>query len=228
MIPSVRHTTEAMKSIEQLIDESEPAIALVREWLNSAEVEAELLPPSPARADILLGLQITTRSPLGALAYETGGLLLDGGWVRFLGSGHPRFTRDLLRWNEGRSRDLLLVADDAVGGFFAINGGALGPDVQQIYYWAPDRLDWEPLGLGFTGLLQALLQGRIEEFYKDLRWPDWRSDISSLSADQCFAFYPFLWAQEGSIRSSHRGIVPISEAFELKVSMVEQLGSDGA
>jgi hypothetical protein len=51
----------------------------------------------------------------------------------------------LFHWNDGRAKDLFLVGDDAAGGFFAINGGALGPDLQMMYYWAPDDLEWAPL-----------------------------------------------------------------------------------
>jgi hypothetical protein len=220
---SVRRTTAAMRDLEQLVDDREPGIELIREWVDSAAVSTQLLPPNLARAEILAGLQITTRSPLGALAYDTGGLLIDDGWVRFLGSGHPQFTRDLLRWNEGRSQHFFLVADDAVGGFFAINGGGLGSDLQQMYYWAPDEWEWEPLGLSFSALLQSLLQGSIDKFYSDLRWPSWRADLAAVSADQCFAFYPFLWTREGSVSSSHRGVVSSAEAFDLKVSMIQQL-----
>ena len=34
----------------------------------------------------------------------------------------------------------LLVADGAIGGFFAPNRGALGADVKNVYYFAPDTL----------------------------------------------------------------------------------------
>jgi hypothetical protein len=38
---------------------------------------------------------VTTRSPLGALASQTAGLFLDGGWLRHLGAGGPA---RLQRW----------------------------------------------------------------------------------------------------------------------------------
>jgi hypothetical protein len=212
-----------MRRVEELIDADEPALARVREWLAASQVEFELLPPSAARGDVLWRLQVTTRSPLGALAYETGGLLLDGGWLRFLGSGHPRMQRDLWSWNQGRSSGFFLFADDAVGGFFALNGGALGPDHHNVYYWSPDDLDWEPLEVGFTEFLTSFLSGAMERLYTDLRWPGWEADARSLPADRCFAFYPFLWTIEGSITSSHRATVPAAEAFDLKADLCRQL-----
>lgn len=71
---------------------------------------------------------------MGAIVYETGGLLIDHGWLRILGSGHARLPRSIASWNQGRTifgdvdpPGYLLVADDVVGGLFAINGGQLGP-----------------------------------------------------------------------------------------------------
>jgi uncharacterized membrane protein len=37
----------------------------------------KIMPPSPQREDVLLKVQVTTRSPLGAVAHDTGGILID-------------------------------------------------------------------------------------------------------------------------------------------------------
>ena len=82
---------------------------------------------------------------------NTPGILIDHGWLRVLGAGgHPRFGRSLPDWNEGRSDGFYLIADDAVGGFFALNGSALGEDFNQVYYFAPDSLRWEACKLGYS------------------------------------------------------------------------------
>src|SRR5262245_17685815 len=112
-----------MRSIDELLERSDPAILQIKQWAAAAEDRCEILPPSDARGKVLHDLQVTTRATLGSIAYETGGILIDGGWLRFLGSGHAKLPRSLTAWNRGRSEDLLLVADDVAGGFFAINGG---------------------------------------------------------------------------------------------------------
>ena len=215
-----------MRKIEELIDAEAPAIELLRQLVREAEVPCEILPPSEERKNVLLGVQVTTRSMLGALAYETGGLIIDDGWLRLLGSGHARLTRTLLEWNATRSDGFYLVGDDAVGGFFALNGGALGPELQSVFYWAPDSLDWECLELGLTDFINVFLTKQITEFYESLRWPTWREDTRGLSGDECFAFYPFLWAEEGSVEGSRRTAVPVSEAFEMKLDILRQLSDD--
>ena len=216
-----------MRALADLINTTEPALGLLRDWIAEAAVPCDLLPPSPRGDEVLLGLQISTRSPLGALAHDTGGLIVDGGWLRFLGSGHPQLSRDLLRWNEGRSSGFFLVADDAAGGFFALNGGAFGDDLRKIYYWPPDSLEWESLGMGFTEFLQSCLTARLASFYQSLRWSTWRDDVQGLSGDSCYGFYPFLWTTEGSVEGSHRALVPVAEAFDLKVDVVRQLAANG-
>lgn len=207
-----------MRSLSELINADDPAFALVQDWIANSAVPCEILPPSASRDEVLLGLQVTTRSPMGAIAHETGGLLIDDGWLRVLGSGHPRLSRDLVEWNRGRADGFLLVADDAVGGFFALNGGALGQDRGAMYYWAPDSLAWESLDLGYSDFLQAMLGGRLDDFYASLRWVGWREAVRSLAPDQCFSFYPFLWTQEGSVETSSRRAVDVSEQFALSVA----------
>jgi hypothetical protein len=71
---------------------------------------------------------------MGAVIYHTGGILVDNGWIRILGSGSKKLPR-ILRHEQGkilcglwRIPAYVLIADDAAGGFFAINGGALGKD----------------------------------------------------------------------------------------------------
>lgn len=105
-----------MRKLEELVDLKDSAMPLVRQWLAEGTCPFEIFPPSARRNDVLIGLQVTTRSPMGAIAYETGGILVDHGWLRFLGSGHPRLQRDIVGWNANRSVGYLLVADDVIGG----------------------------------------------------------------------------------------------------------------
>src|SRR5258707_6347690 len=126
-----------MKPIEQLINREQPGWPLVQQWLSEASNPVEVLPApdDAARKQALVETQVTTRSPMGAVIYETGGILVDHGWLRILGSGHPRLPRSLPGWNRPRSYagsgvppPFLLVADDVAGGFFAIDGGGLRAD----------------------------------------------------------------------------------------------------
>ena len=212
-----------MKQLDQLIALQDPALPLVQALLDQAQRPFELLAPGDARARVLLDLQVTTRSTLGAIAYETGGLLIDHGWLRVLGGGHPRLNRNLADWSKGRAEGYLLVADDVAGGFFAINGGGLGQDPGALYYWAPDTLMWEALEIGYSDFLGWALSDQLSAFYEDLRWPTWREDLQSASADQCFSFFPFLWTREGSVQGSSRKVVDIAQQYAMNVDLARQL-----
>ena len=160
---------------------------------------------------------------MGAIIYETGGILIDHGWLKFIGSGNPKLNRILPEWNKNKANGFYLIADDAAGGFYAINGGALGNDVKNIYYWPPDSLEWEPLEMGYTDFFHWALIGDLKSFYTGLRWETWIDDVKNLSGDRCYSFYPFLWTEQGTIETSYRDTVPIEEAFGLKVEILNQL-----
>jgi len=71
---------------------------------------------------VIVQIQQSTRTALGAVAYYTGGMLIDSGWIRILGSGHRSMKRDLALWNKNKSagKGFLLIADDAIGGFYVL------------------------------------------------------------------------------------------------------------
>ncbi|WP_176045195.1 DUF2625 family protein [Burkholderia sp. BCC1644] len=206
-----------MRPLEELVDERESALPSLIEWAAAAGHRCEILPPSDRNGAILSALQVTTRSTLGVIAYSTGGVLVDGGYLRLLGSGHYKMRRDIVDWNDGRSSGFLLVADDAVGGFFALNGGALGEDTGSMYYFAPDTLRWEPLEIRYGDFVRWSLGDNLHDFYASMRWPGWQAEVQGLATDQCFSFYPFLWTKEGSVEHSSRRTVDVSELYALQI-----------
>ena len=212
-----------MRTLNELLDRGDPAFPLIRQWAGEADIPVELLPPSAGRDDVLLSLQVTTRSPLGAIAYETAGILVDDGWLRILGSGHGKLGRNIATWNEGRAQGFLLVADDVLGGFFAINGGALGPDQGKMYYFAPETLAWEALEIGFTAFVAWAFTRQLRQFYG--RQPGAAADFDELplSGELCLTFYPFLWTQEGSLKTSSRRAIPVAEQWALNLDLQQTL-----
>jgi hypothetical protein len=163
---------------------------------------------------------------MGSIIYHTGGIVCDS-WIRLLGSGSEGIRRSLPTWNEKRASGFLLVADDVVGGFFAIDGGGLGFKPGNVCYWAPDSLEWISLDRGYTDFIHWVMTHDLDAFYGALRWPGWRDDVGDMSGDKCFMFYPFLWAREGSISNCHRGVIPIEEAYDSKIDLISQLTDQG-
>ena len=223
-----------MRATNELINTTEPAWEFVKQWVDSAVNPVEVLPVDTLKAkDALYHTQVTIRSPMGAIIYMTGGLLIDHGWIRILGSGSPKLTRALPDWNKGKSFEnfgeppgFLLIADDAIGGFFLLNGGSLGSDMGKVYYWSPDNLQYEPLNLSYTEFLDFCLNGNLEQFYKGYRWTNWRTDVATLSGDEVFSFFPYLWTVEGKDpEKTTRKPVPIEEQYMINLDFRKQFDS---
>lgn len=215
-----------MRGLEDLIDDEDPGWPILKEWIQKASNKVQILPTTRSRGEAaLLSTQVTTRSMMGAIVYETGGLLIDDGWIRILGAGCDEMKRSIPDWNLGKTYlqhgdtpGYLLVADDAIGGFYALNGGSLGPDAGKVYYNSPASLEWEALELSYSEFLQFCFGGDLDAFYYKLRWDNWRAEMKELGADRSYSFVPFLWTKEGAdINRVDRRAVPIDEVYGMNV-----------
>jgi len=224
-----------MHSLDELINRADPGWTLVKQWIDSAKNKVEILPVDTVKAkDALYKIQVTTRSPMGAVVFMTGGLLIDKGWIRILGSGNSKLNRTLPEWNKGKAfkeygqpAPFLLIADDVIGGFFLLNGGGLGKDLGKVYYFSPDNLEYEPLDLTYTEFLRFCLNNSLDEFYKGYRWTNWEEEVAALSGDKIFNFFPTLWTKEGKdINNVSRKAVPVEEQYSLNLEFRKQLGLD--
>jgi hypothetical protein len=216
-----------MRSLEELINTTDPAWPLIQKWADSAKNKVEIMEVDSASAKTaLFNTQVTTFSTLGAVVYNSGGIMVDNGWLRILGSGSPRLNRSVSEWNKGKSikefgevPPYFLIADDAIGGFFAINYGAFGQDLKTIYYLAPNSLEWESIGLGYTEFLRFCFDGDLSAFYKGLRWSSWDKFIAKLDGSKSYSFSPYLWTKEGmDIEKCKRKLVPTEELYQFVMS----------
>lgn len=130
-----------------------------------------------------------------------------------------------MSWNKGKQEGILLVADDVLGGFFAVNGGAFGPTtLGKIYYFAPDNLDWEALDFGYSDFLFFCFSGNLANFYDGQRWQEWHKEVSQLNGSQGISCVPFLFTKEGKdLNKVSRKPVPIEELWQLHNDLRRQL-----
>lgn len=216
---------QTMRPLNELINNSDSGWPIVKTWIENATNKVEVLPKDNAKADnALYETQVTTRSPMGAIIYETGGVLIDNGWIRILGSGSQKLDRTLMEWNKGKSFNtigekpsFLLIADDVLGGFFAINaGGIASENVGKVFYFAPDGLSWELLNMSYSEFLTFCFCGDLRKFYEGFRWNNWENEINNISGNQGVSCFPFLWSKEGKdINAVSRKIIPIDELWHL-------------
>lgn len=226
-----------MRTLEELINYTDPGWPFVQQMIDSAKNKIEVLPCDTTRAKLALyQTQVTSRSPMGAIIFSTGGILVDGGWVRIVGSGSKKLNRSLPEWNKGKSfknfgdvPGYYLIADDAIGGFFALNNGFLGKAMGKVFYLSADRLVWEPLNMTYTDFLYFCFSDNLNNFYDNLRWINWRKEVAKLKGDKVFNFYPYLWTKEGkNINQNKRKIIPVEEQFQFNMQSRQQLGLNKA
>lgn len=188
-------------TLQDLISIKDPAGPLLRQWIDAGRVDVQVLDIDQARRDrCLVGLQVGLHSLLGALAYETGGLLVDHGWLRLLGGGHgvlPSLYEAFAQDDASSGPGYIVLGWDVVGGVFALDGGVLRGVKGHVCYFAPDALQWEDLGFGHAEFVHWTLSGGLSVFACDLRWEGWERQAKLIPLDGVFTSEPALWAPEG-------------------------------
>ena len=221
------------RPLEELLSD-EDAWPLLKEWAAAGGNDAEFVDSDRADGEeVLLQLQVTTRSPLGALAFHAAVVYVDHRWVRVLGAGGTGVGASLADPVPGGATGQpeietgLIIATDALGGFFVVNGGdgSLPGEAREVVYLAPDTLKWEPMELGNSDFLRWLFGADLGKFYEGTRWPGWEDEVRSLTPAEGIHTYPPLFTKEGAdVAEASRRPVPIGELWSLWLDFRGQLG----
>jgi hypothetical protein len=220
--------------LDKLINTAEFALPFVIESLKD---QVHAFVPVAQQEDgnrELFNLQVTTRSPMGAIAYSQAGIFLQHGFVRILGAGrHKDIQRSIVSWTQGKfqSAELttkdgatavrpgaILIADDVLGGSFALNGGGIdGVELGHVAYYCPTQLIWDDLGFGYSAFIEVM--GSPENFlsfYQDVLWNGWEGEVAKVHGDQALSVYPPLWAasSKGPTERSRKA-VPVEEVYSM-------------
>lgn len=224
-----------IKTVDELVNYSDPGWKALRKQIDTAINKVEIMPVDTNQARLAIyETQISTESPLGTIVYMTGGLLFEDGWIRLLGSGSNRLTRSISTWNKGKTiteigerPPYLLIADDALGGFFALNLGGLGNSAGKVFYLAPATLQWQNLEMTIPDFLHFCFDGDFEEFYKPYMSKSWHFEVTNLPADKCYNYSPPLWSKEGKkFAKSVRRFVPCEEQYNINMKLRKQFHFD--
>ncbi|AYF27853.1 hypothetical protein CSH63_10465 [Micromonospora tulbaghiae] len=189
----------------------------------AAPYPVEVLPAdSQQAAACLAALEITTRSWLGAVVANSGGLVIDHGWLRVLGGGRDGLPGVAAEMVPGAGR--LVVAFDVMGGQFAWLQAE--PAVRPtVHYFGPEDLAWQDLELGYGDWLEAMLTGALTGFYEGLRWPGWEAEVAGVALDQGISAWPPPWTREGKDLSAvSRKPILLAELVSVHQDAARQLG----
>lgn len=170
--------------------------------------------------DSLEILKITSNSALGSIILNTSGIVIDN-WIRILGHSSNN-NRGIIEYNvigengeATKIKKMLIVADDVVGGIFAINSGMFPDGIGDIWYFAPDTLEWECLEMKYSEFIAWTVQGNIDEFYNTMRWSTWKEDCKSIKFDDAVLIYPFLWSNEIQLEKANKTVVSSEELLQI-------------
>ena len=120
---------------------------------------------------------------------------------------------------------MLEVARDVLGGRFAINGGGLPGTPGGTYYFAPDTLTWDSLGLGHGAFVAWALSDGPADFYRDLRWAGWEAEVEAIPLGEALSVYPPLFSAESAGGEVSRRPVPWHELAAFHEEMGRQLAA---
>ncbi|MDX8141376.1 DUF2625 family protein [Lentzea sp. BCCO 10_0061] len=230
-----------MRNVAELVEVPTPAWPWLVADLDRSFAQYTVLPPDPAQCRASLHqIQVTARSPLGAIVLNTGGVLAHDGWLRIYGgSGGPNGSVGMAEVNGFPATAQpgwlppagLIVAHDVLGGVFAINGA----DPQRygrpggpggVVHFSAVTLTWQDLEMGHSEWLAWVVDGGAASLYRDLLWPTWRIDVSGLSMRQGVSVYPFPWSEEAQrdMAATAREPVPLAQLLGLHGEFCTQFG----
>lgn len=172
-----------------------------------------MLPKQDARLLVIeKQYSINVESTLGAIVYNTGGIVIDG-WIRIYGGG----VLDFAERNKLFPYDEIVVGEDILGGLFIILPEG------NVAYFAPDTMEIEDMEISFEQFIYWCLHGDTDTFYVDYRWEHWQEDVKNLGPGYGMAFYPYLWAEAESFEKRHREPIPMEEIIGLEIDFFQQI-----
>jgi hypothetical protein len=207
------------RTIEELLYVDNHAWPEIQELIEASEKDITVLPINEEQGmQALYSVQVTPRSYLGGLALNTGGLILDNGWLRILGGGYNGLPDLATASGMNNTKNTLpppyiVAAYDVMGGTFVVNGGSLPGQPGSVNYMGPDTLEWLDLEIPHSKFIAWAIDGKgLEEFYTELRWNDWEQDIKTLELNQGVYSFPPLSTVEGSdLNKVIKSFVPFHE-----------------
>lgn len=231
-----------MRDIAELVDVPDPSWPWLTDDFASSFAGHTMLEPDPDRCRATLHqLQVTVRSPLGAITLHTGGILVHDGWVRVYGGsgGGPTGLPGMAEVNGfpetvepgWQPPSGLIVAHDVLGGVFVLNG--MAPEEHGrpgnpggLTYFSPVTLTWHDMEMGHGQWLTWLVDGGAAAHYHDVLWPTWRTEVAELGLRDGIAVYPFLWSEEAQedMAATTRKPVPLTEILGMNTAFCDQLG----
>lgn len=190
--------------------------------INSSKSEIRQIEGEQAVGDkIVKELSLNENTTLATIIYGTAGLTINK-CIRILGQGNTELQsiceiNDIIDGVPTKIKGFLIVATDIFGGIYAMNVEEIDGSIGQIFYFAPDTLEWDPLDMKYSQFLYWAVNGNTDEFYETMKWSDWEKYADLTNFNQGILIYPFLWSKEIVIETASKKIVPFVELINVNM-----------
>lgn len=170
--------------------------------------------------EMLNQLIINEQSVLGQIVLNISQITVNG-YLRVLGGKNIVPINDCIKkYHEGNK---LIVAYDIFGGIYAIGNGDFEGNKRNIWYFAPDSLEWEALEINYPQFIAWICSDDIKAFYIDFIWNGIENIINDIEKDQVILIYPFLWATEYNIEVAKKTLIPLEELIAINADYRKRL-----
>lgn len=130
------------------------------------------------------------------------------------------FNRQLISFHPGNK---VIVAYDAWGGLFCIGNGDFTGQRENVWYFSPDTLDWEDLGINYLQFVSWTCSEDINSFYEAFSWEGLELYLDKITEDEAILIYPFLWSEECELVTASKKIVPFLELVKINDEFRKQM-----
>lgn len=177
--------------------------------------------------NILISMGIKENSVLGQVIANTSVVIVDN-YLRVYANGNNEDSHNIYSYNLHLEKYFgdkkLIIADDIWGGLYAINNGGFNGKQGNIWYFAPDTLEWDDLEISYSEFIAWISSSNLNEFYNLFKWQSFQRDIRDIKFNQGVLIYPFLWSNECDIETADKKIVAFNELILLNIEYKERLG----
>lgn len=166
-------------------------------------------------------LKLNKATTLATIICNVSGITVDN-TIRILGQGNQNLN-SICKINAIKGgvptkiRDMLIVGTDVFGGIYAMNITEVNGTVGNIFYFAPDTLEWEAMDMKYSQFLYWTVHGNTDEFYNSMRWNGWEKIAQATGFNEGILIYPFLWSKEINIETASKNIVPFEELIGINI-----------
>lgn len=189
---------------------------------NNSKTKIELVDGEENIGEAIINeLNLNQDTTLATIICNVAGITINN-TIRIMGQGNQNLN-SICKINAVKNgvptkiTNMLIVGNDIFGGIYAMNISKINGEVGNIFYFAPDTLDWESMDIKYSQFLYWTICGNTDDYYNSMKWNGWDKMAQSIGFNDGILIYPFLWSKEINIETASKNIVPFEELIGINM-----------